>query len=1217
MTVANKKLTYRKPESGGLELKKLATLQDDVERIGRISWSRDGLFLAAPSANNAVRILAWPSFDAVGRLVAGDFPAGLSGVVFSSDGNNVAAHGDDGRLFLWHLPASIVATVLDVQDVLDIEFDPSGTVLTIATRGGGVEFWNVASHERTHQIAGGRHAYIRAFAFHPKGAYLAVLTADELQIWSPSLEVMESVALSTGFSLACSPQGKFLAIGCTDGTVQIRDTSTLKPLRILEGHTDVVDFLQFSPNGRLLATKSNDDTVRFWRADNWQEAARVRVPKNRRDGWPGLAFHPRKPVIAIVRTENAGVDPRERRDCLIDILEYEITPVKINTVDKPISFTSAKIVLVGESNVGKSYLAHRLATGEKPHEGEIRSTHGMKFWSLDPRRLSKNSLAPKGERREIVLWDMGGQEEYRLVHQLFLHDTVVALILVDPTRGSAALKEAETWNKYLDKQLQGKAIKFLVGSKMDAPSDMVDRIGIDRLVRDAGFHGYLECSSIAGRGINELSDAIGKAIDWKALGRTSRPELFQRIRDAVEACRREGRIVLPVGELWQRLDIADDADDDKRAVDAVTGQLATQGLIARSRVSSGEPALVLQVQEIERYAGSLILAARRNERGVPALELRAIAHPSIALPGIAPNERLERQAEQLVLECTVQLMLEHGLCFQHEGLLVFPTLFSPPAPSEEASLPHAISLYYDFAGAIDNTYASLIAWLVLARDFGRVRLWADRAEFETKDHGLCGLRKVTRPGGFAHVDVYFESNTPPGQRQEFVQFVEDHLATHGVEIREHISITCHNCGNQIGEETLRQRIGRGEPDVGCPVCETRHPLQDGATGNRVRDPDASKRIWALRTQVAETRELVTREAVRLLEKMEARSVPQRPIRLLHLSDLHFNVHTSVEARLQWLLDDIQHSSGLGFDELDYLLISGDFTDRGNMEGFDKAYDFVSALTKEFGLSAQRCIFVPGNHDVVDDFTCYRRVKSASGLREGEWVQQGDLTFARDPERYPARLKPFSDMFFHKFLQRPYPFGLDEQGVSIPFWETGLQFLTLNSCWQIDEFHRNRAGVHPEAVARVVREAQTQEAEARSSGVLAKDQPILRIATWHHAVTAPDYKMDSIDFLGNLRKVGVKLALHGDVHDMRREHIAHWHENSLHVLGCGSFGARAEDRPEAIPRLYNVIEIARDLTRATVHTRFQSKPDGPWDGWHQWPDSSNKAGRISSYEIPLR
>lgn len=98
--------------------------------------------------------------------------------------------------------------------------------------------------------------------------------------------------------------------------------------------------------------------------------------------------------------------------------------------------------------------------------------------------------------------------------------------------------------------------------------------------------------------------------------------------------------------------------------------------------------------------------------------------------------------------------------------------------------------------------------------------------------------------------------------------------------------------------------------------------------------------------------------------------PDRPIRLLHLSDLHFNQGTPVDARLQWLLDDIKLDSELGFTELDYLVISGDFTDKGIVAGFVKALEFVSRLTQAFGLSAEQCIFVPGNHDVVDRLDAY-------------------------------------------------------------------------------------------------------------------------------------------------------------------------------------------------------------------------------------------------------
>jgi hypothetical protein len=231
------------------------------------------------------------------------------------------------------------------------------------------------------------------------------------------------------------------------------------------------------------------------------------------------------------------------------------------------------------------------------------------------------------------------------------------------------------------------------------------------------------------------------------------------------------------------------------------------------------------------------------------------------------------------------------------------------------------------------------------------------------------------------------------------------------------------------------------------------------------------------------------------------------------------------------------------------------------------------------------------------------------------VQQGDIFLVRIAEKYPLRFKSFSDGFYHKFLQRPFPSEYAAQGITIPFWDTGLQFLTLNSCWQIDQFYRKRAGLHPEAVAYAIRQAQKQENEARKSGQLPEAKPLLRIAVWHHAVAGPEQMKDT-DFLGNLQKNGVRVALHGDVHEMRRDLICYWHEGGLHVVGSGSFGARAQDRPESTPCLYNLLEISRDLKSVRVHTRRQSKPDGPWEGWYDWPDPNKGKGKVAFYDIQL-
>jgi WD40 repeat protein len=1214
-------------------VKLVRTLRGHIGSIGRIAWSSDGRLLASPSEDKTIRL--WDTGTGKCLHILKGHQERVIRAAFNSTGLILASGGGeadefeeqslDSSIRLWDALNGKVIREFNghIGPVSALAFDPTNQFLASGSYDSQVKLWSVVTGKHLPLLS--EHEGVSdSLAFDPSGRIL--VGSDDngiIHLWEiPSGNKLRTIESQHGWStsVAFDPTGQMLVSAGGDSTIRIWEVSTGRLIRTFEGHTDAVVFVDFLPNSKLIISKGRaiDSTVRLWSTETGRCVSTISEPSH--NSWvPGAAFHPDKPFIATVGSDPGIYDQPEYHyktsslNRLIHIYELDLAYLQSQASPPTVTYTSAKIVLVGESNVGKSYLAHRIATGLSPKEGTIQSTHGMKFWPLAPEQLCASTTPPEGQRRDVVLWDMGGQEEYRLIHQLFLHDTAVALVLLDPTRGRTAFKEVETWNKYLEKQLRGRAaVKLLIGTKVDQPVATIDRPALDRLCHDCGFAGYFETSVMTGRGINEFCTAIANAIDWNGLGLTSRPELFQRIRDEIDVRSKRGEVVLHVSDLHRALK-HQSTDEEDKAVNAVTEQLATQGVIARSRVGHDEPVLVLQVQEIERYAGSLIIAARDNPRGVPALELRAI---DSILPGIAEQDRLPRYQERHVLECTVQLMLEHGICFEHEGLLIFPSLFAPVSASAEQELSHAVSLYYDFAGAIDNIYASLVAWLVLAKNFGRVRLLADRAEFEDVDSGFCGLRKVVRPGGFAHVDVYFETHAPEHRRKAFIAFVEDHLKNSGVDIREHVAIKC-VCGFEISEEILRARIKRGDEDVHCPVCNTLHQLSEGAAQARERDPKIKQEIWALRTEIEKRRQKSTEQAVQIIAQ-SSETKPDRPIRLLHLSDLHFNQNTSVTSRLQWLLDDIQLDTGLGFKELDYLVISGDFTDKASVAGFEKTLEFVSGLTREFSLSADQCVFVPGNHDVVDPLDAYKRCKDSSGLKAGEWVQLGNnWVVAQDPEKYPLRFKPFSDGFYHKFLQKPYPLAYEDQGMSIPFWETGIQFLALNSCWQIDEFNRQRASIHPEAVAHAIKQAQQQEKLARASGQLAEDKKLLRIAVWHHAVTAPDFKMADIEFLGNLQKNGVKFALHGDVHEMRREKIKDWDEQQrLHIIGSGSFGARVEDRPESSPRLYNVLEIARDFTTVRVHTRRQPKKDGSWEGWHEWPDPDGGKGRVAFYDIPL-
>jgi WD40 repeat protein/transcriptional regulator with XRE-family HTH domain len=70
----------------------------------------------------------------------------------------------------------------------------------------------------------------------------------------------------SGYSLAYSPDGTTLAIGCANGAVKLWQVGTTFEGQILEclGHTNLIATVAFSPDGSILASGSADGTIRLW-----------------------------------------------------------------------------------------------------------------------------------------------------------------------------------------------------------------------------------------------------------------------------------------------------------------------------------------------------------------------------------------------------------------------------------------------------------------------------------------------------------------------------------------------------------------------------------------------------------------------------------------------------------------------------------------------------------------------------------------------------------------------------------------------------------------------------------------------------------------------------------------------------------------------------------------------------------------------------------------
>lgn len=157
--------------------------------------------------------------------------------------------------------------------------------------------------------AGGHQSLIRAVAFTPDGRFLVSASDDKtIRVWDFANGRTERIIrseigpgnLGKNFAIAISPDGHLLAsAGWHDGSggsgapccgdIRLHDLRSGEMVGRLSGHTNAVNALAFSPDGRNLVSGSSDATALIWNMEA-REISRVLSGHNERIN--AIAFLP-------------------------------------------------------------------------------------------------------------------------------------------------------------------------------------------------------------------------------------------------------------------------------------------------------------------------------------------------------------------------------------------------------------------------------------------------------------------------------------------------------------------------------------------------------------------------------------------------------------------------------------------------------------------------------------------------------------------------------------------------------------------------------------------------------------------------------------------------------------------------------------------------------------------------------------------------------------
>ena len=223
---------------------------------------------------------------------------------------------------------------------------------------------------------------------------------------------------------------------------------------------------------------------------------------------------------------------------------WDLAEAVLADLPQQVQYTNAKVVLLGESGAGKTGLSQRLGLNSwQPTDSTVGAWATQ--WKLPV-------ASEDGVEREIWLWDFGGQADQRLIHQLYLDETAVAVLVFDGQKEDV-FDTLGQWDRDLTRASHKHCSKLLVAGRIDAGGMRVSRSQLNEFASERGYPNCLETSAKMDTGCDELKQTILQAIDWQQIPWRTSPRIFKWLKDEIIRLKDDNRVLMRFNELRDHL----------------------------------------------------------------------------------------------------------------------------------------------------------------------------------------------------------------------------------------------------------------------------------------------------------------------------------------------------------------------------------------------------------------------------------------------------------------------------------------------------------------------------------------------------------------------------------------------------------------------------------------------------------------------------------------
>jgi small GTP-binding protein len=706
--------------------KRLRKMQGHTNFINSISYSFDKTHALSGSHDKTVRV--WDIKTKECLMILEGHTGAVRGAVSCSQ-NRVLSCSEDKTLRLWDIDTGDCLHIFEGHSdhVVSIALSPDKRYAISASTDNTVCLWDIEAGHCIHVLKGHSEPVLSLAWSSDKKHVISGSQDATLRLWNIEtghcLHVLEGHTKDI-WTVAWNADHNFALSGSSDKTLRLWDMETKHCLCVLEDHETAVQTVAWSADGSYAFSGDSKGNILSWNLSKFINHAK--------------------------RSISSSEDEPDQ-----------------------VQYTNAKVLLVGNTSVGKTGLSNRLVKGIYK---KTDSTSGA--WATQWKMPL--TLDSKGTEKEIWLWDFGGQADQRLIHQMYMDNTQLAVLVFDPQRREL-FEDIEEWDRDLKRATTESLKKLLVAGRVDV-GGLLRHASIKQVERFAQKNNFCEpffikTSAKRNTGCDELKDAIINSIPWNEIELRTSPTLYKRLKDEIISLKDEGRTLIRFNELRDTLTLRLNKDkenwkfsDDE--LQTVIGLLASPGVVWELGFGSW---ILLQPEMINACAQAVICTMDKDEKEMGCISEVKVLRGHLSFP--ESLKHLPQDEKRLLLLAMHMILMKRGLCLREESnkedLLVFPSYTRVKMPEQMGKLQIIVS--YQFDGFLDDIYATLVIRLHYTKGFELTDRWNRAADFKTSKGKQIGVRMIRKENGRAKLLVYSDPDLPEKEKVSFAKYIHDHL----------------------------------------------------------------------------------------------------------------------------------------------------------------------------------------------------------------------------------------------------------------------------------------------------------------------------------------------------------------------------------------------------------------------------------------------------------